>query len=171
VARPRLDRRILRRTAALAGVSAALCLTIWARHEPVTASTARAPSPPATAIDTSASTAKPHSVTATSPVAGMAAAVSSERAGPEPGPARPVARGKDVKGPPAQLARSPSGASTRTVAKDSASGPREACGDRNFVSMASCMDRQCQDPAFRAHAQCESFRRYAEARRQSELSR
>jgi hypothetical protein len=37
--------------------------------------------------------------------------------------------------------------------------------------MAACMDRQCQDPVFRTHAQCESFRRYAEARRQAEQVR
>jgi hypothetical protein len=58
----------------------------------------------------------------------------------------------------------------RAVAADREIGPRDLCGDRNFISMATCMDRQCQEPAFRTHAQCESFRRYAEARRRSDLA-
>jgi hypothetical protein len=49
--------------------------------------------------------------------------------------------------------------------------PREACGERNFLSMAVCMDRQCRQPHYRSHPQCEEFIRYAEARRQSERGR
>ena len=49
--------------------------------------------------------------------------------------------------------------------------PREACGERNFLSRAVCMDRQCRQPQYRSHPQCEEFIRYAEARRQSERGR
>lgn len=44
-------------------------------------------------------------------------------------------------------------------------GPRANCGDRSYLSMAVCMDRQCQQAAWRAHPQCAEFRRYAESRR------
>ena len=57
-----------------------------------------------------------------------------------------------------------------TVASSRA-GPREVCGDRNFLSMAVCMDRQCRQPDYRLHAECEEYRRYAEARTQSEGNR
>jgi len=46
-------------------------------------------------------------------------------------------------------------------------GPRATCGDRNYLSMAVCMDRQCQQAAYRSHPQCAEFRRYADARRRS----
>jgi hypothetical protein len=49
--------------------------------------------------------------------------------------------------------------------------PREACGARNFFSMAVCMDRQCRQPQYRSHPECAEFVRYAEARRQSERAR
>ncbi|RQP23645.1 serine/threonine protein kinase [Piscinibacter terrae] len=35
-----------------------------------------------------------------------------------------------------------------------AASPREACGDRNFFSRAICMNRKCDEPAFRRHPQC-----------------
>jgi hypothetical protein len=36
----------------------------------------------------------------------------------------------------------------------SAPTPSEACGDRNFFSRAICMNRKCDEPAFRRHPQC-----------------
>jgi serine/threonine protein kinase len=49
--------------------------------------------------------------------------------------------------------------------------PRQACGDRNFFSMAVCMDRQCRQPQYRSHPECAEFIGYAESRRQSERAR
>jgi hypothetical protein len=31
---------------------------------------------------------------------------------------------------------------------------REACGERGFVSMALCLDRECERPQFRNHPEC-----------------
>ncbi len=59
------------------------------------------------------------------------------------------------------------GATTTAVG----ASPRAACGDRNFVSMAVCMTRECSEPAFREHQECREFRRYEEARQQSQMSR
>jgi hypothetical protein len=33
-------------------------------------------------------------------------------------------------------------------------GPREACRDHNFFMIGFCMSRKCEEPQFRAHAQC-----------------
>ena len=50
--------------------------------------------------------------------------------------------------------------------------PRLACGDdRNFLSMAVCMSRECREPRFQKHRQCLEFKRYDEARRQAEMHR
>jgi hypothetical protein len=73
--------------------------------------------------------------------------------GPAPAPQRPVAPA-----PAHALAATPA-------------SPREACGARNFFSMAVCMDRQCRQPQYRSHPECAEFIRYAEARRQSERAR
>ena len=35
-----------------------------------------------------------------------------------------------------------------------APSPREACGDRNFFSMAICINRRCDEPLYRRHPQC-----------------
>ncbi len=35
-----------------------------------------------------------------------------------------------------------------------APSPRDACGDRNFLSMAICVNRKCDEPAYRRHPQC-----------------
>jgi len=35
-----------------------------------------------------------------------------------------------------------------------APSPREACGDRNFFSMAICINRKCDEPLYRRHPQC-----------------
>jgi hypothetical protein len=44
--------------------------------------------------------------------------------------------------------------------------PREACGNRHFIALAMCMQRQCDTPRFRQHAQCQRLRA-EEARRDS----
>ena len=36
--------------------------------------------------------------------------------------------------------------------------PRSACGDRNFLSMAFCMNRQCGEPTVRQHPECVKWR-------------
>ena len=74
---------------------------------------------------------------------------------PAPGPQRPIA---------------PAPATARALPAAPAN-PREACGERNFLSMAVCMDRQCRQTQYRSHPQCEEFIRYAESRRQSERGR
>ena len=51
---------------------------------------------------------------------------------------------------------------------DDRGGPRANCGDRNYLSMAVCMDRQCQQALYRSHPQCAEFRRYADARKRSQ---
>jgi hypothetical protein len=47
-----------------------------------------------------------------------------------------------------------------------AADPREACGDRNFISMAICVNRRCDEPRFNKHPHCvELHRQYEERRR------
>ena len=166
--RPAPDRRVVRRAAALVVVSLALCAAIWARHEPVTASQTNAVPPPAVAHAADRTSERP----AGTPVpAARAPALAKVGTAPSPAAAAgPVVLRKDGTSPNLPRAR-PAATPPKLASASREIGPREACGDRNFVSMASCMDRQCREPAFQAHAQCEPFRRYAESRRQSELSR
>lgn len=49
--------------------------------------------------------------------------------------------------------RKPREAST-AVRLAEASSPREVCGDQNFISRAICMNRRCEEPAFKHHPQC-----------------
>ena len=49
--------------------------------------------------------------------------------------------------------------------------PRERCGDRNFLSMLICMKRECEQPAFRGHAECVKMRQQEEAQRERSQSR
>ena len=46
--------------------------------------------------------------------------------------------------------------------------PREACGGRVFLALAVCMEEQCEQPRFRAHAQCDDVRQMVERRRRNE---
>jgi hypothetical protein len=51
-------------------------------------------------------------------------------------------------------------------------GPREACGDRSFFSMAICVNRQCESPRFMQHPYCVDLRRqWAERRLRIEQGR
>jgi serine/threonine protein kinase len=58
--------------------------------------------------------------------------------------------------------KSPSAA----VKPKAGAGPREACGDRNFISMAFCMNNKCQLPQFEQHPQCVALQRQYQERRQ-----
>jgi hypothetical protein len=40
-----------------------------------------------------------------------------------------------------------------------AADPKAACSAMNFIAAAQCMASQCQKPAFKSHAQCETVRR------------
>ena len=166
---PARDRRVVRRTVALGAVSLALCAVIWSRHEPVTASPASAILPATVSrMETPASEGRggAPAPAVRAPALAKIDPVSS------PGDATAYAAPrKDATGPRPPPARATTSPSPKLASTGGGSGPRDACGDRNFVSMASCMDRQCREPAFQAHAQCEPFRRYAEARRQAELGR
>jgi hypothetical protein len=73
----------------------------------------------------------------------------------DPKPERPAAR------PPAKRKTS------SAPAKPKASfGPREACGDRNFISLAFCMNNRCREPQFEQHPQCVALHRQYQERRQ-----
>jgi hypothetical protein len=90
-----------------------------------------------------------------------------------PGPAAQARTDPSASNAPASALQRPM-ASVATPARAmpaAPAAPREACGERNFLSMAVCMDRQCRQPQYRSHPQCEEFIRYAEARRQSERGR
>ena len=41
-----------------------------------------------------------------------------------------------------------------SIAEDEPSSVREACGKRGFISMAICMDAKCEEPRYRATAEC-----------------
>ncbi|WP_280153604.1 serine/threonine-protein kinase [Piscinibacter sp. XHJ-5] len=45
-------------------------------------------------------------------------------------------------------------------------GPREACGDRNFISMAFCINSKCRESQFEQHPQCIALQRQYQERRQ-----
>ncbi len=171
-------RRWMQRAVAVAAVGAGVCLAIWARHVPAGAGTANAvsslpspPVPPSAAAELQKSAA-PAPIMQPRRAPAVAAAVSAD-ADEAPGlAARPPMQRKETRASAAVPRPTPAAApAPRSVAAGRELGPRDLCGDRNFLSMATCMDRQCQEPGFRSHAQCESFRRYAETRRQSELAR
>lgn len=67
----------------------------------------------------------------------------------------PQANGKSPRDAPRPRAASQQPASK--LANRVATGPtsaREACGNRNFISQAVCMDRECERPRFRKAAEC-----------------
>ncbi len=49
-----------------------------------------------------------------------------------------------------------------------AATPREACGARVFLSLAVCMEEQCERPRFKTHPQCDKVRAIVERRRHGE---
>jgi hypothetical protein len=51
-----------------------------------------------------------------------------------------------------------------------ADGPRQACGELTFLSMALCLSRECQTPHWQGHPQCVEPRRI-EAQRQRDIDR
>ncbi len=44
------------------------------------------------------------------------------------------------------------------------SDPRAACGERVFIALALCIDRQCRKPAFESHPECARLREMREQR-------
>jgi hypothetical protein len=78
-----------------------------------------------------------------------------------PRPARIVA----LEDPPAK--KKPAAAAAKPLKP--ALGPREACGDRNFISMAFCMNSKCREGRFEKHPQCVALQRqYAERRQRDD---
>ena len=57
------------------------------------------------------------------------------------------------------------------TAADASIGPRERCGDRNFLSMLICVKRECEVPALRGHAECVKMRQQEDAQRERTQSR
>ena len=78
------------------------------------------------------------------------------------------ARAKTAKA--AKVAKERVVAEKRKEASAEAASPRQACGSKIFISLAICMKRQCEKPAFKAHAQCVKMRQQEEAQRQREQS-
>jgi hypothetical protein len=55
---------------------------------------------------------------------------------------------------------------TTAAATAMAQGPRERCGDRNFLSMSVCIKRECdRDASLRNHPECVKMREIEDARR------
>ena len=50
------------------------------------------------------------------------------------------------------------------LSRPSLRGPKDMCGDRNFLSRAVCINRECQEPSFRALPECVEARRADEQR-------
>ena len=146
-------------TALLLTILCAVGLGVWglgARPEPKVGFTASvAPSP----------------VLASAPPPPVAVAVSSST---DAVPHAATRASADAK-PLSKVARAPQAAAVPAPAvpqrAQQAMSPREACGDRNFLSMALCMNRQCRDARFEAHPQCQELRRFEQARREAELRR
>ena len=91
---------------------------------------------------------------ATTAVAADAVAAAAEppaRAGLQP------ARVADKRGP-TPASKRPASAFAKPVKQAPRIGPREACGDRNFFSMAICINRTCDEPRFTNHPQCVQLR-------------
>jgi serine/threonine protein kinase len=57
------------------------------------------------------------------------------------------------------------GESRAVVGDLSGLGPRERCGDRNFLSLLICMKRECGNVALRDHPECVKMREQEEAHR------
>jgi serine/threonine protein kinase len=110
---------------------------------------------------------------AATPTAGQGAKGQTHSAAPATTSARqPIESQPPGMSPSGPAESSPRG-TTRTMATvreemTAPRSPREACGDRNFLSMNVCMNRQCRDPAYARHPQCVEFRAHEEARREAE---
>ena len=51
------------------------------------------------------------------------------------------------------------------AAQSAVPGPRELCGERNFLSMLICVKRECEQPALRGHPECVKMRQQEESQR------
>lgn len=77
-----------------------------------------------------------------------------------------VARADKPKAAVKKRSTRPKAAPKQQLVASKAADPREACGDRNFISKAICVNRRCDEPRFRQHAHCvELHRQYEERRR------
>jgi serine/threonine protein kinase len=77
---------------------------------------------------------------------------------------------REARAKTAKVAKERVVAEKRSEASAEAASPRQACGSKIFISLAICMKRQCEKPAFRSHAQCMKMRQQEEAQRQREQS-
>jgi hypothetical protein len=72
--------------------------------------------------------------------------------------------------PPPRVRRGTATAPARDPAshEGAAGSPRDACGSRVFLSLALCMEEQCEKPRFKAHPQCSPVREIMERRRRGQ---
>lgn len=82
------------------------------------------------------------------------AAVAPPPPAPVPPPPPPVPPPEPVVVPP----KAPAPATAATPARARADSPREACGNRTPFSLYRCMQQQCAQPRWTAHAQCVRLR-------------
>ena len=142
---------------------------------PIEAQASQVPAvPPAPAMATRAPPLNPAlAVLAGGVAAGPAASAATAASGPASRP-RPTARAVNLRTaegmsattrpavPPPAPDDAPARSSDGGGARESTSGPapsgplsaREACGNRVFIALAICMDRECERPQFRDNPEC-----------------
>jgi serine/threonine protein kinase len=70
--------------------------------------------------------------------------------------------------PPPRVRRGTAAAPDPAPHEGAAGSPRDACGSRGFLSLALCMEEQCEKPRFKAHPQCSPVREIMERRRRGQ---
>ena len=165
-----------RRNAIVASLALGVGVALWAATrpaDPVAAGDRKAAQPAASssravavAVPGNASPPAVGEIPARAPMADGAITGASGRQDHAVAAARHPSVERKPARPAAEESKSP--AVQKAVVPVDQTGPRANCGDRSFLSMAVCMDRQCQQTAWRSHPQCAEFRRYAEARRRSQ---
>ncbi|WP_325477675.1 serine/threonine protein kinase [Piscinibacter sp.] len=107
------------------------------------------------------------------PIEPAASAVSAESL-PRAAPALPAAASDPAQAAvmsPSEAHTVPVNASTAPPKRPAAPpGPRQACGSRNFLALAACMEQQCTKPRFKAHPECVDVLELMKSRRHAEES-
>ncbi|MEJ5999827.1 serine/threonine protein kinase [Paucibacter soli] len=67
----------------------------------------------------------------------------------------------------ANAASAPAASSSVSSAAEPPAGPREACGNRSFLALAYCIDRECEKPVFQQHPECLRLRELRENRQRN----
>jgi serine/threonine protein kinase len=133
-----------------------------------TPSVAAAPAKTATltSTPTATTTQAPSAKSPREPTLANVARERMERARPDQ--ARNPSTSSNAKPPPSPVAPATAAQPAQMLAANSRSearSPRERCGDLNFLAMAICVSRRCQEPAYQAHPQCDDAKRFEEQRR------